>query len=253
MATNTSAFHVVRPATEKAQAALIPEPAPTLLWGQGTPDGDREPFLSAQKGTLYMAVDNSDDTPHVYQKVDEGNDDADWLPMGGLLGSTTAVIDLEQSLLAADGAALAASETAGDFFRQIGTNQLYIQGEEAISETEVSVGWLSFVLPNNYVPGGTVTLRAVVDLVGAGTPGTCTVDFEARLQTDATGAVGSDLVTTAATAVSATGAAKDFTVTPTGLVAGDKLVVKLTTSIAESGGSALAAIITKLCAVVQVR
>ena len=179
------------------------------------------------------------------------------LPDGSLsradLPTESAFIDLEAKLLGADGAALAAAETAGDFFRPVGTNQLWIQGEASISETEVSVGYLSFVLPENYVAGGTITLRAVVDVTGSGTLGTCTVDFEAYLQTDATGAVGSDLVTTAATAVSATGAAKDFVVTPTGLVAGDKLIVKLTTSIAESAGSAIQAIITKLGAVIQVK
>lgn len=169
------------------------------------------------------------------------------------LETESVFIDCENALLAADGAALAASETAGDFFRQIGTNQLYIQGEAAQMETEASVGWFSFVLPENYVAGGTITLRAVVDVTGSGTLGTCTVDFEARLQTDATGAVGSDLVSTAATAVSATGAAKDFTVTPTGLVAGDKLVVKVTTSIEETMNTPIQAIITKLGVVVQVK
>jgi hypothetical protein len=248
MTTNTAAFFVNNPDPAKRQSALIPESAPTDLWGQGTPDGDREPFLSAQKGTLYRQVDATDDYPHVWIKVDEGNDDADWVVMG--TASSTSIFDLEHQLLGADGAALAAAETAGDFFRQVGTNQLYIQGEESISETEASVGWLEFTLPSNYVPAGTITLRAVVDVVGSGTLGTCTVDFEARLS-DNNGAVGSDLVTTAATAVSATAGAKDFVVTPTGLVPGSKLVVKVVTSIAESGGVAIAAIITKLQVVIQ--
>lgn len=82
MATNTSAFLIVNPDPAKAQESLIPEPAPTFLWGQGTPDGDREPFLSAQKGTLYMQTDAADDSNHVWTKVDEGNDDADWMLAG---------------------------------------------------------------------------------------------------------------------------------------------------------------------------
>jgi hypothetical protein len=82
MATNTSAFLVVNPNPAKKQPAMTPEPAPTFLWGQGTPDGDREPFLNAQKGTLYFAVDTTDDDNHIWQKVDEGGDDADWVQLG---------------------------------------------------------------------------------------------------------------------------------------------------------------------------
>lgn len=244
MTTNTAAFFVNNPDPSSKQAALVPERAPTDLWGQGTPDGDREPFLSAQKGSTYRQVDATDDAPVFWVKVDEGGDDADWVVTGGT-AAAAAIFDVEHLLLGADGAALAASETAGDFFRQIGTNQLYIQGEASVSETEVSVGWFEFTLPHNYVPGGAITLRSVVDVTGAGTLGTCTIDFEARLSDD-DGAIGSDLVTTAATAVTATAGAKDFVVTPTGLVAGDKLVVKVTTSIAESAGSAIQALLTKL-------
>lgn len=249
MTENTVAFMVVNPDPATKQVAMIPERAPTFLWGQGTPDGDREPFKSAQKGSFYAQVDATDDTGHIWQKVDEGNDNDDWVLLGASAGSQ--VFDVEHLLLGADGAALAASETAGDFFRQVGTNQLYIQGEASQNETEVSVGWLEFTLPANYVAGGTITLRAVVDVTGTGTLGTCTVDFEARLS-DNDGAVGSDLVTTAATAVSATSGAKDFVVTPTGLVAGNKLVVKVTTSIAESGNvNPIQAIITKLQVIVS--
>ncbi len=149
------------------------------------------------------------------------------------------------SVMAEDGAALGIAEEAGTFFRQIGTNQMYLQGEEALSETEASVGWFEVYLPPNYVDAGDVQLRAVVDVTGSGTLGTCTVDFEAR-ESDNDGAVGSDLVTTAAQAVSATSAAYDFSLTATALVASDKLVCKLTTSIQETGGTAIRALITKL-------
>src|SRR5688572_23720731 len=79
MTDNTVAFLVVNPDPSAKQVAMIPEKAPTLLWGQGTPDGDREPFLSAQKGTLYFQSDATDDSSHVWQKVDEGNDNDDWV------------------------------------------------------------------------------------------------------------------------------------------------------------------------------
>ena len=170
---------------------------------------------------------------------------ASGLERANLEESSLALHDVEHLVRGADGAALAVSETAGDFFRAIGTNQWNIQGEAAISETEVSVGWLSFTLPLNYVAGGDITIRAVVDVTGSGTLGTCTIDFEARLADDS-GAVGSDLVTTDATAISATAGAKDFVVTPTDLEPGDKLVIKMTTSVQESAGSAIQALITKL-------
>jgi hypothetical protein len=79
MAVNSNAFWVLNPDPANKQAALIPEKAPTLLWGQGTPDGDRQPFLGAQKGSLYFQTDATDDAGHVYVKVDEGNDDNDWV------------------------------------------------------------------------------------------------------------------------------------------------------------------------------
>ena len=154
------------------------------------------------------------------------------------------------TVLGADGADLAITETAGDFYRTIGTNQLNILGEVSNgtvgADTEVSVGWFEFQLPHNYVDAGAITIRAGVDVTGSGALGTCTIDFEARLQDGLTGAVGSDLVSTAATAISATQANKDFVVTPTGLVAGDLLVVKMTTSVDNTNSTAIQAQISRL-------
>ena len=173
------------------------------------------------------------------------------------LPTRTAFIDLEESLKAADGADLALSETAGDFFRDIGTNQWLIQGEAAINETEASVGRFAFVLPENYVSGGTISLvvSALVTLAGdAANDATSTIDMTAFKVTKATGAVGSDLVSTDAQTLATAGADYSFTVTPTGLVAGDKLVCSLTTSVVETAGGTGAAnsTITRLGANVQV-
>lgn len=168
------------------------------------------------------------------------------------LPTRTAFIDLESKVVGADGAALAASETAGDFCRPVGTNQIWIQGEEASNETEVSVGYIPFILPENYVSGGAITIKATVDVQGAGTNGASTIDFEAYKMTLATGAVGSDLVATAAQSITTTGTEFSFTVTPTGLVAGDKLVIKMTTSVVESAATAIRAVITRLGVDVQV-
>lgn len=59
--------------------SLTPEGAPTILWGVGTPDGDASPFNLVNKGSLFLCVNNTDDEACVYQKVDEGGDDADWV------------------------------------------------------------------------------------------------------------------------------------------------------------------------------
>lgn len=81
MAVNTVAFFVNHPDGATRQPAMVPARAPTWLWGQGTPDGDRQPFMLAQKGSLYSEVNATDDAQHVWQKVDDGNDDDDWVLM----------------------------------------------------------------------------------------------------------------------------------------------------------------------------
>lgn len=173
------------------------------------------------------------------------------------LPTRTAFIDLDGALKGADGADLALSETAGDFFRNVGTNQWLIDGEASINETETSVGLFTFVLPENYVSGGTVTLRASALVVLAGdaaNDATSTIDFAVRKVTKTTGAVGSDLVSTAAQTLATAGADYDFTVTPTGLVAGDVLTGSFTTNMVETAGGTGAANsrITSIGAVVQV-
>ena len=154
--------------------------------------------------------------------------------------------------MAEDGAVLGIAAEAGTFYVQDGTNQMYLQGEEAVSETEVSVMKTSFALPYNYVASGLVRLRLAVDVTGSGTLGTCTIDASVREQ-DNDGAVGSDLVTTSAIAVTATSGNKDFVITDSGFVAGDILSIVVTTSIQEQAASAIRAIVTKTQMLCDVR
>lgn len=173
------------------------------------------------------------------------------------LPTRTAIINLDEYFKGADGADLALSETAGDFFRDAASGKWNITGEATINETEVSVGLFSFTLPENYVAGGTITLTADAFVTVAGDAVlnvASTIDMTAQKVTVTTGAVGSDLVTTAATAIAAAGAAYAFVVTPTGLVAGDKLNCSLTTSIVEdaAGTGAATSGIARLTATVQV-
>lgn len=143
-------------------------------------------------------------------------------------------------IMAADGAPLAVAETEGDFFLSLGTNTIQLRGEEAISETETSVGYILFVLPPEYVSAGDVNIRFRCQLYGAGTNNGSTLDVSAYEQAD--GAVGADICATDAVtfAAKATYYNKDFTITATDLIAGDILLIKITASVIESAASALA-------------
>lgn len=144
-------------------------------------------------------------------------------------------------IVAANGAALTAAETAGTFDTTIGTNTMLANGEVTDNETEASVAYFQFVLPPEYVAGGDVTIRLPVSLQVTGTPTNngSTIDLEVYEQSDA-GAVGSDLCATAAQTFAAlsTWYNKDFTITATGLVAGDVLNVKITSSVIDSEAGA---------------
>ncbi len=142
------------------------------------------------------------------------------------------------------GIPLAASETAGNFNVAVAANVITAQGEVTDNETEVSVCQFQFVLPPEYVAGGDVKVRLPVAIVktGAAVDNGSTIDVSAYKQSDA-GAVGSDICATAAQTFAAvdTWYNKDFTITATGLVAGDVLNIVVTASIIdnEAGGGTL--------------
>ena len=88
-----------------AGGGMYPEGAPAILWGQGTP-GSIAPFTLVNKGSLYMEVNNTDDTTALWMKVDEAIAVDDWTRVfveGGALidgsdlaaGATVKVEDLE--------------------------------------------------------------------------------------------------------------------------------------------------------------
>jgi len=82
--TATSAYQLVR----TVGVSILQDDAPSFIWGVGTPNGDLVPFIDCQKGSLYFQADATDDNTHIYQKVDEGGDDADWVKV--IVGSTNA-------------------------------------------------------------------------------------------------------------------------------------------------------------------
>lgn len=142
------------------------------------------------------------------------------------------------TILSDVGEALTAAETIGTFDITVGTNLILVNGEVTDNETEVSVAYFQFVLPPEYVAAGDVTVRLPAALIktGGAINNGSTLDLEVYEQTN--GAVGSDLCATVAVTFAAldTYYNKDFTVTATGLVAGDVLTVKITASVIDSEG-----------------
>jgi len=99
-------------------------------------------------------------------------------------------------------------------------------------------------IPTEYDSGETITLRFRAGMLTTVSDTTATLDAEAY-KSDNEAGIGSDLVTTAATTInSLTLADIDFTVTPTGVVAGDWLDLRITTAINDGAtGTAVIGII----------
>jgi hypothetical protein len=106
-----------------------------------------------------------------------------------------------------------------------------VQGSDAKASTKTQYTRFAYALPDNYVSGETVTLRINAGMITTISDGTATVDVECPK----TSAPTSDLCATAAQTINSLVAAnKDFTITPTALVAGDILDVRITIAVTDS-------------------
>lgn len=92
-----------------------------------------------------------------------------------------------------------------------------------------------FVLPQDYVSGGTITVRVRAKKDTTLATVSDTVDIIAKLVGDA--AVGSDICATDAQQITVAYANYDFTITPTGLVAGDVLDCRGSLNSNDTGGT----------------
>ena len=72
----------------------VGEDMPDIIVGAGAADGDAQPFLGANKGSLYLRTDASDDATHVFQKLDEAGDDNDWVGMNTFTGTLAATLTI---------------------------------------------------------------------------------------------------------------------------------------------------------------
>lgn len=111
-------------------------------------------------------------------------------------------------------------------------------------------------LPWEYESGQSITLRFKAGMITTVADTTATLDCEAyKLQSDPDDAIGSDLVTTAATTMNSTTFADiDFVVSPTGLSPGDILDIRITMAINDgAGATAVVAAITSARLLCDVR
>jgi hypothetical protein len=152
---------------------------------------------------------------------------------------------LELSLLTGrgnGGLVFTATKTASQFaIVEGGTGVGTLVGEDAQNNTKTSYGIWDVILPFNYVAATnlTVTAKAKSAAVAGGTTVSGTVDVEA-FECSESGTVGADICATAAQADTDTLADYAFTITGTGLVAGDRvrLIVKMTTTEGGNTGTA---------------
>ena len=99
-----------------------------------------------------------------------------------------------------------------------------------------------FQLPAEYDAGQTISIRIHAQMVTTVADTSSTIDVECYKVDQAAG-IGSDLCTTAATSINTlTDADYDFTITPTGLVAGDVFDIRITSAVndAASGTAVIA-------------
>jgi len=118
-----------------------------------------------------------------------------------------------------------------------GTDAPTLQGVDFGGTTSDEKAAFEVVLPPDYIDGQSVTVRVRAAMLTTVADTSCTVDVEA-FETDGDGAVGSDLCSTAAQSMnSLTPANLDFTITPTGLAAGDHLIIRLSFAGTDSGNA----------------
>jgi hypothetical protein len=121
----------------------------------------------------------------------------------------------------------AANDDMGLITGTPGTDVPTLQGVDFGGTSTDEKAAFEFVLPPEYDAGETITVRVRAAMLTTVSDGTATVDVECWKAGD-DGAAGSDICATAATTInSLTPGNKDFTITPTGLAAGDRLIFRL--------------------------
>jgi hypothetical protein len=118
---------------------------------------------------------------------------------------------------------------------EVGTGVFGLLGTAANASTEATSSYYRFTLPENYVAAGDVTFVVTAKCTGA--PETKTVDAVIKEISPTAGTVGSDICATAIQTITSSFVAYSFTVTATGLVAGDVLQIQLNTNVIIAAGT----------------
>lgn len=131
--------------------------------------------------------------------------------------------------------AVAANDDMGLITGTPGTDAPTLQGVDFGGTTADEKCAFEIVLPPTYRAGSDITLRVKAGLLTTVSDGTATIDASAWKDAG-DGSVGADIVATALQSInSLTMDDKDFTITPTGLVPGDRLVVRLSFAASDTG------------------
>lgn len=146
------------------------------------------------------------------------------------------------------GAALGAAAAANVFGYTITLATFAgLVSEAANSNAKADAALLEYVLPPNYVAGQniTVTINTTIT-IGGGTLSVKTIGLNAYKAANA-GTQGADICATTPITIPSNAATDNvFTITGTGLVPGDKLYLKPTLSLTETGASAVTATINSI-------
>lgn len=131
--------------------------------------------------------------------------------------------------------ATSASDDLGLYPGTWGTTPWLIRSADVKTTTVTLRAACEVVVPAEYVDGETITLRCRAGFITTICDGAGTIDFEVYAKGGTGAALGSDLCATAATSFkSLTFANYDFTITPTAVVAGDTLQIRMTMSIIDA-------------------
>lgn len=128
----------------------------------------------------------------------------------------------------------------------VGTNAPTIQTADQKASTVTPKAIFEYVIPASYRAGSAITVRANAGMKTTVSDTTATLTVEA-FKDNGDGTVAANIGPVAQSINSLVASDKDFVITPTGLVAGDKLVVRLTISIQDAAtGTAVIGVINKL-------
>jgi hypothetical protein len=156
------------------------------------------------------------------------------------------VHDAQASILPA----AATADDLGLINGTFGTTASSLQTSDAKATTVTQYGRVQVVLPAEYDNGQSVTLAIAADMETTVSDGTATIDVECYKN-----GAGSDICATAAQSCNAlTSSTLSYVITPTGLVTGDLLDIRITAAITDSAtGTAVVAQITSVILKLDVR